>query len=106
MGKSQEAVGNRWADTLARMVPACHEVPDEDLLAVKASRAKQGSVLKWMGRAAAIHEQPGILPRETPKVEWPMRTAKDRRTLAKERATSTGNVPQEAPQQLTLLPGR
>ena len=45
-GNSLEAIGNRWADTLAKMGAAVHEVLEEDLERVKALREKQCSVIK------------------------------------------------------------
>ena len=108
-GDHEEAAGNRYADTYAKMGAALHEVDLEVLSAAKEVRDKQRAVAKWIGLAAAEAAN-GPVPHRTPKAEWPKRTQEDRRRLARERSSyeaGTGRWPngkRDRPQQGPRFP--
>ena len=83
--RSAESVGNNWADAMAKLGAGLHEASDEVVAAAKEIRNKLTQILRWMGRAACIHQVPGFPPDRTPKLEWPVRTAEVRKALAAER---------------------
>lgn len=80
-GPSVDALGNRWADKMAKMDANTHALPEQDLIAASTLRNKLISILHWIGRAATLHMRPHMPPSRTPKVDSPVRTAAERRIL-------------------------
>ena len=87
-GDGRDAIGNRWADILAKKGGAVHELPEASIEEAKLLHKKHWQILRWIGKAAAYHERPGYPPNRTPKSEWPARTKEERRKLSIERASS------------------
>ena len=82
---SLDALGNRWADKLAKMGAQLHDLPKTDLDRTAELRTTLLATLRWIGRAAALFSRPGMPPSRTPKSEWPVRTTAERRALYKQR---------------------
>lgn len=84
-GTGIKAVGNRWADAIAKKGASVHEVPEAMFETVVALRRKLMSILKWYGRAAALYTRPGMPPSRAAKADWPFRIASERRRLHSDR---------------------
>ena len=84
-GMSINAIGNRWADTVAKMGASVHEIPEDASNTAVALRKELVLLLKWYGRSAALYLRPGMPPSRTPKQDRLARNADERRALARER---------------------
>lgn len=85
-----DALGNRWADSMAKLGAESHAVADDILLKASQLRRKLTSVLKRIGRAAALHLRPCMPPTRSPKAEWPKRSAAERRAFHLEGELAVG----------------
>ena len=61
-GPSVPALGNRWADCMAKLGAATHALPEADVQTATSLRRNLISTLQWMGRAVALHMRPFLLP--------------------------------------------
>ena len=65
-GDQNEAIGNRWADAMAKAGATMHETPEETSKEAKAIKKKQETVFRWIGTVGGLAAKDG-----TPKAEWP-----------------------------------
>ena len=97
-GDEPDAIGNRWADVLAKRSVAMHELPEDAIRFGEDLRRNHICVLQWRGRAAAALAMP---PDRTPKRLWPKRTAEERKNIADARlAPAALNGPAIVPMRL------
>lgn len=61
-----DALGNRWADSMAKLGAESHAVADDIISKASQLRRKLTSVLKWIGRAEALHLRPCMPPTRSP----------------------------------------
>ena len=81
-------MGNRWADSMAKLSAEVHALAEEQVLEAKALRKQAKKAWRWMGRSSALHYRPFAQPTREAKADWPARSAPEKRALAKER----GNI--------------
>ena len=85
---SLTAIGNGWADKLAKLGASVHDTPQDAVDHVAHIRKHYKQLLRWMGKSAVHLDKTGVSDRQH-KLELPTRTGKERAALSKARSAGS-----------------
>ena len=85
-GDGRGAKGNNWADAMAKLGAAEHEIDKAVVKEAKLLKVKDREVARWIGAAAVASFRMGVVPSLQPMEEWPARTPEERGILSRERS--------------------